>query len=318
MLWSQPPAHAVLSCVVSWISPCLPFTLHTLSPGLWLCLLNIKASSLFGDTAVLLGDRSRSHLMAAWFLQAVTFELSVPGGLYEIALWPQQLGTARRYVLRKSTAHPCLSAALGGERQQSPILPSLLSLGVLLLLAGVLGKFTEAMGWLGSGSSRLDLELQFWILFSQWFFSLPWLPLPPRALCLLLLWKLSLQLSMALWKEVLHLRELTCPQDFCSRWVCGCAALSSWWEVFFLPCKTFTAFPQRGHGLGHIERQNGNWRRHKLSSPAVQFYAVPDVSKDYIRASASKGRLVLCSKTCSLYCSGFYLGAVVMLVTGSE
>lgn len=34
----------------------------------------------------------------------------------------------------------------------------------------MLGKPTEAMGWLGSGSSRVDLELQFWILFSQWLF----------------------------------------------------------------------------------------------------------------------------------------------------
>lgn len=201
---------------LSWISR-LPFFLVTLLP--------------------FIGDRGRSCLMAALFLQAVTFELCVPGGLYEIALWPQQLGNAGHCGLRKPTTHPCLSAALGRERLQSPILSSHCCLCCPLgcscyWLGAWKTHWSHGMGWLGSGSSGWTWSFSFGFSFLNVFFSLPWLPLPIRALCLLLLWKLSLQLSMALWKEVLHLRELTCPQDFCSRWVCGCAPLSSWWGFF--------------------------------------------------------------------------------------
>lgn len=236
MLWSQPKVHAVLSCVVSWITSCLHL-LYLPCPLGSGCLSWISRLPLFLVTLLpFIGDRGRSCLMAALFLQAVTFELCVPGGLYEIALW-QQLGNAGHYGLRKPTTHPCLSAALGREdcSHQSCLLTAASAVPWDALAADWCAwktHWSHGLGWLGSGSSGWTWSFSFGFSFLNVFFSLPWLPLPIRTLCLLLLWKLSLQLSMALWKEVLHLRELTCPQDFCSRWVCGCAALSSWWGFF--------------------------------------------------------------------------------------
>lgn len=134
------------------------------------------------------------------------------------------MGNARHYGPRKTVNPFCPSAASSKGRHE---LPS------HCCLYCPLGCFCHWLicwenplkPWVGLGyeSSRVDWELQFWVLFSQWLFFLPWCLLPARALCLLLLWKLSLLLSMALWKEVLHLKELTCPQDFFSRWV-------YWWQ----------------------------------------------------------------------------------------
>lgn len=79
-------------------SPCCPklccqldsplLAIYFTYPVLWSLAVSPEYPGFhcFGDSAALLGDWGRSHLMAAWFLQAVTFELSVPGGLYENAL----------------------------------------------------------------------------------------------------------------------------------------------------------------------------------------------------------------------------------------
>lgn len=93
----------------------------------------------------------------------------------------------------------------------------LLCFRVFLSLTGVLGNPPRAVGRVGvwilqGGLGAVILHS----VFSMTFF-LPWLLLPSRALCPLSLWKLSLLQSMALWKEALRLKDLTCPQDFCSR-----------------------------------------------------------------------------------------------------
>lgn len=88
--------------------------------------------------------------------------------------------------------------------------------------------------------------------------------------------------------------------------------VSAWWwgtefPVFF-SCNELTAFAQHGHGLCHVEREKRSWRRDTPSSPAAQLHAVPDASKDCIRASVCKHLAVLYSKPPpSLCCSYFYL-----------
>lgn len=190
--------------------------LPTLSSGLCPCPVNIQSSSNIPDTATFLGDWSRSYLMATWLshLSCLFHEGSVRTVITAMngkfwALWSQKnIKSSLPFCSLKRRKTVVTSPALS-------LLP-LLSFVVFLSLTCVLGKPTAAMGrvgmWIlqgGLGAAVLDS------LISVAFF-LPWL-LPPRALCLLLLWKLSLLLSMALWKEALHLKDLTCPQDFCSR-----------------------------------------------------------------------------------------------------
>lgn len=190
-----------------------------------------------------------------------------------------------------------------------------LSLGVFLLLTGVLGKPTEAMGWLGSGSSRVDLELQFWIFFSQWLFF-PSLAATAHQSSLPAVVVETFPATVNGTVEGGASSERAdMPPGFLfkvSGWLLGIEFLVR----FFFPCKALTAFTQHGHGLGRTESQNGRWRE-KLSSPAVQLHAVPDVSKGCVRASASKGLAALCSKTCSLCCGAFCLGGVVVSITDS-
>lgn len=213
------PAHS--PCCIKLVLSAGFFLAHrlllpTLSAQLRLCSLNIQSSSHFPDTATYSGDWSRSHLMATWlshlsylFHEGFTRTVitAVNGKCW--ALWSQKnIKSSLPFCSLKRKKTVVTSAALS-------LLP-LPSFGVFLSLTCVLGKPTAAMGrvgmWIfqgGLGTAILDS------LISMAFF-LPWL-LPPRALCLLLLWKLSLLLSMALWKEALHLKELICPQDFCSR-----------------------------------------------------------------------------------------------------